>query len=436
MGKAFGFNVIGHVSGNLGLGGSARNIIQVLLDNNFPVAVFDVDPGLGRGKRDLRFDPLTVSSPDALPFAVNLLIFPPPTIVSFVQQHRAFFANPERFNTALIWWELPVVPVAWRPALEFFDVLVAPSAFIRHTLDVALSRTMTVAVRHPLYLPREIVQNRKRFGIAPDHLVYATSLELSSDPMRKNVLAIVEAFQLGLAQFPASRLIIKLNNAENVPASNKVVSALRHASANDSRIHIHTEPLSYPDVLSLYASSDVFVSLHRSEGLGLGPMEAMALGKVAIATAWSGNMDYMDHTNACLVPYTLVPAIGAKGAYEASALGGLVPDWADPDVDEAATWMKRLAEDRALRMTIGGQAARSIAEFHDSAIKGAFAFEIKALWEHRRYTGRAPDLEARLDAMQSNLPVDVPPAPTAMANIRKAASRALDRHLRWRFRDS
>lgn len=432
----FGFNVIGHVSGNLGLGVSARNIVQALLDNGFPVAVLDVDPGLGRGKREMRFESLMVSTSDALPYAVNLLIFPPPTLVSFVPQHRSFFANPDHFNAAFTWWELPVVPPSWRPTLEFFDVLVAPSAFIRHTLDARLSRTMTIAAHHPLYLPPDIVQNRQRFGVDPGDLVYVTSFELSSDPTRKNVLAVIEAFERGLAQFPAARLIVRLNNAEDVPADNRLLKALRHASGSDPRIRILAEPLGYADVLSLYASSDVFVSLHRSEGLGLGPMEAMALGKVSIATAWSGNMDYMDHTNACLIPYKLVAATDAKGAYSAEALGGLVPEWADPDVGEAAVWMKRLAEDRALRIAMGERAAKSIARFHDNAIKSTFAFEIKALWEHRRYVGRAANLDAQLDALQSAPLAATPREASAIAKFRNAASHALDRHLLWRFRDS
>ena len=61
----------------------------------------------------------------------------------------------------------------------------------------------------------------------------------------------------------------------------------------DHRMHVITEVLPYNDVISLYASADCFISLHRSEGLGLGMMEAMLLGKPVIATGWSGNLDFM-----------------------------------------------------------------------------------------------------------------------------------------------
>ena len=46
-------------------------------------------------------------------------------------------------------------------------------------------------------------------------------------------------------------------------------------------------------MLSLMASVDCFVSLHRSEGFGLGMAQSMYLGKPVIATGYSGNMDFM-----------------------------------------------------------------------------------------------------------------------------------------------
>ena len=43
----------------------------------------------------------------------------------------------------------------------------------------------------------------------------------------------------------------------------------------------------------MMAACDCYVSLHRSEGLGLTMAEAMAVGKPVVATAWSGNLDFM-----------------------------------------------------------------------------------------------------------------------------------------------
>src|SRR6185369_6274208 len=103
------------------------------------------------------------------------------------------------------------------------------------------------------------------------------------------------------------------------------------------------ESLGYDSVLSLYASLDVYLSLHRSEGLGLGLMEAMALGKPVIATGWSGNMSFMNHTNGCLVGYDLVPvAQTATHRYYQREFLGADTVWAEPHIDEASAWMTKL----------------------------------------------------------------------------------------------
>ena len=63
------------------------------------------------------------------------------------------------------------------------------------------------------------------------------------------------------------------------------------------------------------SSCDAYVSLHRSEGIGLTIAEAMGLGKPVIATGWSGNTDFMDVSNAFPVGYRLVEIEENVGPY-------------------------------------------------------------------------------------------------------------------------
>jgi glycosyltransferase involved in cell wall biosynthesis len=81
----------------------------------------------------------------------------------------------------------------------------------------------------------------------------------------------------------------------------------------------------------------------------------MYLGKPVIGTAHSGNLEFIDRDNSCLVDYRLIP-IG-KGEY-------LYDDerfrWAEPDVDQAAHWMRRLVDDAAFRNRIAGQGQHDI----------------------------------------------------------------------------
>ena len=47
------------------------------------------------------------------------------------------------------------------------------------------------------------------------------------------------------------------------------------------------------ELAGLMRAADCYVSLHRSEGFGLGIAESMALGKPVIATHYSGPVDFM-----------------------------------------------------------------------------------------------------------------------------------------------
>jgi glycosyltransferase involved in cell wall biosynthesis len=125
-----------------------------------------------------------------------------------------------------------------------------------------------------------------------------------------------------------------------------------------SNIRIIDVKLPTEDMAALINCSDVVISLHRSEGFGLVLAEAMLLGKPVVATGWSGNMDFMDSGNAALVDYTLVPAVDEQGVYTMTD-----QQWAEPDVAQAAAWLRVLKDDAGLRRKIGMVAARDAAEF-------------------------------------------------------------------------
>jgi len=378
-----GFNIISYASGNLGIGVTARNVIQLLLDKGYPVSILDIDPGFGRGGKDLRFQAYTVPTPEELDHPINLFILPPGDLSSVLQQAGNRFSMNQRLNAAFSMWELPRLPKDWIPSLEAMDVLIAESAFIEHAFSFNLSGVHTIAADHPLYLPDSIEPDRSKFSLPGKGCLFITSFEPFSDPQRKNPLAVVKAFDMAFNQNDDAHLILKLNNAKREGSFHPLVNTLQQRCASNPNIHIFTETLTYHEVLELYASCNSFVSLHRAEGLGLGPMEAMALGKPVIATAWSGNLSYMDHTSACLIGYRLIPVDGTIPAYSRERLGAETV-WADPDPLEAAAWMRRLADDPGLRETIGDRAQKAIQRHHQKAEQGFFIEELQAIWKSKR----------------------------------------------------
>ena len=462
-----GFNLIGHISGNLGLGASARQVAQLLLEKGHPVSILDTDPGRNRAGYDRTFDAYTVKTPTDLRHRINLAILTPHAAPQFflnppniearedvLEPGHAYWLTDDRLNVAIIWWELTVIPKAWVAALELFDVVVAMSPFIRATLEEHLSNVIIIPAIHPYSLPTGIAACRERFGLQDDVVLFATSFEPLSDTERKNPFAAIEAFQCAFGKDDPVNLIVKLHNAESLDSLiGPAVSKLNAACAGDNRIRIINETFSHRDVLSLYASCDVFVSLHRSEGLGFGLMEAMALGKPVIATGWSGNLAYMDHTNSALVSYNLIPAHGTLAAYT-TELQGEAPIWADPKISDAIAWMQKLANDADYRIALGQNASAAMARLQREARSAKFVDEICAISKSASFLPQRTQQEklSRVQSLQhawsrhqySMLSYSQrtarmfhrsqewirPFSRRTIRNIRRLA----DRHVLWRFR--
>lgn len=378
--REFGVNVVGHVSGNLGLGVLARNVVSVILSRGCPVRVLDIDPGMGRGGHDQRFLEYTVGSIDELTYPVTLLVFPPDSTVYFLRDRRnqSVLSRPDGLNAAVMNWEQMVVPHEWARVLEGLDVIVAPSAFTRNAFEGALPSVPVISTKVPLFLPDDVKENRLRFGLQRDLVWFGGSFEPQSDPVRKNPFAVLKAFEQAFSSRRDVGLVIKVNNATVNGRTHPGVEELRSRGRDDGRVRLIEEPLDYRSVLSLYASLDVFVSLHRSEGIGLGLMEAMSLGKPVIATGWSGNMSFMDHSNACLAAYSLVPVRGSTWVYSEHMVGKSAV-WAEPDVDDAADWMRVLVERPDVRVAIGCKAADDMRRYQQEAQRGVFIDELRAI---------------------------------------------------------
>ncbi|MFA7496256.1 MAG: glycosyltransferase [Acidithiobacillus sp.] len=197
------------------------------------------------------------------------------------------------------------------------------------------------------------------------------SFEPFGDPERKNIAATIAAFLQGVGHLDNVWLIIKTNNANNDFSIN-VLRSIESLTKNHPRIRFVNKNFSYEDVLAFYRLCDVYVSLHRAEGFGLGLFEAMALEKPVIATSWSGNMSFMDAESACLVPYDLIPLQNSNLAVYFAKFVGTEARWAEPNINRAAEWMMVLASNAELRQQIGSAARRRIVRWNEDAYRSRF----------------------------------------------------------------
>ena len=140
------------------------------------------------------------------------------------------------------------------------------------------------------------------------------------------------------------------------------------------------------------------MSLHRSEGYGLTMAEAMALGKPVIATAYSGNTDFMTPHNSYLVEWEPTEVGAEAEHYPADAV------WAEPSLDHAVELLREVHADREGAAARGARAASDIAALLSPDAVGHIARERLVRIASRR-TGSPidhgglladPDLAARL----------------------------------------
>jgi glycosyltransferase involved in cell wall biosynthesis len=101
---------------------------------------------------------------------------------------------------------------------------------------------------------------------------------------------------------------------------------LNELTSGDENFHLIDTFLNERDFQNLLQEVDIYVSLHRSEGFGLGLAEAMKAGIPTMATEYSGNLDFMNSDNSYLVDFNLEP-ISETRRSPYSAFGGM---WAQP----------------------------------------------------------------------------------------------------------
>jgi len=237
--------------------------------------------------------------------------------------------------------------------------VLAPTRFVQTIVESNVPGAQTLHFPIVIPVPTAARPNRARFGLPERGLVFLSAFDVASDLHRKNPWAAIEAFQSAFVEQEPVHLVVKLNNSNLWPHVQPLLDRLRQTAADDRRVVLVDEHLSQSDLFSLYASCDVFVSLHRAEGLGLILMEMMSLGKPVIATAWSGNMDFTSPDNACLVDYNMVPVESTHTSYQDESARSAT-QWADPRVATAVAWMRRLHAEPALRTRIGQQAAETM----------------------------------------------------------------------------
>ncbi len=356
-----GFDLVGFARAESGLGENLRAFSHALTTTALPHSIIDIDIETGIRKADDSLDTLIAPTPT---FRHQIICVNPDSLNEAVH-HEGVAAISSAYKIGFWFWELEKLPQAWMRAANAFQELWTASEFVRQAVANSVSIPV-YRVPTPIRPPQPSrPYTRAEFGLEDTDFVFLFSFAYGSVIARKNPWAAVrafrEAFPINESKFSRVKLVVKSVQSELFEQEKAKLHAL---AADDPRIIFMDRFLSRDQVMGLQVTADCYVSLHRSEGFGLGMAECMAIGKPVIGTAYSANLDFMNESNSLLVDYSLIDV--KPGEY---------PDnqpqvWADADVDSAARHMRRVFADATLRNDLGQAAKRFLHEHYSPKAVG------------------------------------------------------------------
>ncbi len=175
---------------------------------------------------------------------------------------------------------------------------------------------------------------RAKYGMGVDDFVVFFNFDFGSY-YRKNIPAALKAFAGAFKGDESAKLLFKTKGAS---ANKRQVAEMERlvAELGIARQFIHiSQYLPRADVDGLTEACDVYLSLHKSEGFGLGMAEAMSQGKPVVATNWSANTEFCREDTAWCIPYHMVPILSHE--YMVS-----MKEWAEADAEAAAAALREI----------------------------------------------------------------------------------------------
>lgn len=342
-----GVNLVGYLSSERGVGEAARQILAALRNGGTAVATIDAPAEPERIARDLAGLP-----EEDFPYDIDLICVNADMLPHIATAlGGAFFEN--RHATGLWFWEVSHFPDQWRHSFEYVNEVWVATEHIAEALR-PIAPIPVQTIRLPIVPGEPPHKTRAELGM-PEGFCFLFVFDYRSVFRRKNPLGLVEAFGRAFSPGEGPSLVIKSIFGEEFPEER---AALAAAVAERPDVHLLEENVPAAIKDAMIASCDCYVSLHRSEGLGLTMGEAMYYGKPVIATAYSGNLDFMTEANSYLVPHTMTRIGPGANPYPADK------EWAEPDLDAAAALMRRVADNPEAAVLRGRRAASDIRRTH------------------------------------------------------------------------
>jgi hypothetical protein len=264
-----------------------------LLREEVPFCVIDVAEGATP----------TVLPPDLVQYLAlapvyprNIWCFGFPFVTFHLEKFPSWVEN--RWNVNLSNWELPFIPQRLAGNFARLDGLMTNSEFVRDAMAGVTSVPIEVVDPQVRIDPAIVAPyNRAYFGLPADKKLFLMNWDYTSSTIRKNPEAGVRAFEeaFGTDRDDVALVMHVKIGATKEPAVHAEYAAfLEEIKARHPHlIVIDRKNFTYEEALGLKNVCDCYVSLHRSEGYGMGCAEALSMGRYCLMTGWSGNMEML-----------------------------------------------------------------------------------------------------------------------------------------------
>lgn len=329
--------IIGFFESATGMGEAARNCAKELKNANLRVRTVALEKAFLK-KSELEWDFENTLLPDE---TVNLRIFHvnPDQLSWAISQAIGKKAFAQSYNIGYWAWELPRIPNNWSDALSYINEIVTPSNFSAAAIQNSAPEASVTVVPHTIKTDFSVQPMRQQLNIPKDAFLVSTIFRPDSSLERKNPMALIASFLNAFTDQDNAYLVLKTHCGENKTAFNEIKALCQ----NRKHIQIVDKIWTREQINGLIKDSDIYASLHRSEGFGLTLAEAKRIGTPVMATGWSGNMDFCTEKDTILVNYDLIGVASSHPAFKNMKSCY----WANPDIEQVSQLLRHFYSDRS-----------------------------------------------------------------------------------------